>query len=309
MLLLCAAASLVSPCVARAEPVALTFDDLPTLSLNHDLSYWQVTTERLLRGLRRRRVPAIGFVNEAKLEGGDRAERAELLRRWLDAGMELGNHTYSHGSLSRMPVNAYIGDVERGETVLRPLLAERGDTPRWFRHPYLETGPTLQIRHTFEDWLALHGYRVAPVSLENSDWMFAYPYDDAVTRGDAVAATRIQKEYLAYTAAVIPWYRAAALQLLGRRVPLVFLLHATRLNADSLGQLTAILKANDLKPVSLDQAMQDPIYAMPEDYAGTDGQEWLSRWSLALNKPLPWSSYPQPPADITAAEKRLDPEP
>ena len=39
------------------------------------------------------------------------------------------------------------------------------------------------------------------------------------------------------------------------------------LNADSLDQLTAILKANDLKPVSLDQAMQDAIYAMPDDYA------------------------------------------
>jgi peptidoglycan/xylan/chitin deacetylase (PgdA/CDA1 family) len=62
------------------------------------------------------------------------------------------------------------------------LLAWRGRRPRWFRHPYLETGVGSKARATCETWPKAHGYRVAPVTMENSDWMFALPYDDAAAR-------------------------------------------------------------------------------------------------------------------------------
>ena len=306
ILLALAAWGLVSG--ARAEDVALTFDDLPALSLNGDTPYWTETTKKLLRGLRHRHIPAIAFVNEGKLEK-DRPERVALLRRWLDAGMDLGNHTYSHLSLNKTPVDAYIADVERGETVTRWLLKARGRTPRWFRHPYLETGETLEKRRKFEGWLAAHGYRVAPVTMENADWMFAYPYDEAVGRKDKAGAAHIRAEYLAYTDAMTAWYRQAAFELLGRRPSFVFLLHASRLNADCIGDVAAILKKHDLTPVSLDQAMTDPAYAIPDTYAGPNGDEWVTRWSETLHKPLPWGAFTEPPADIQAAEKRLDTSP
>ncbi|HEY3814550.1 MAG TPA: polysaccharide deacetylase family protein [Caulobacteraceae bacterium] len=300
--------SLATCRIAGAEDVALTFDDLPALSLSGDTAYWQTTTRALLAGLKRDRIPAIGFVTEQKLET-DRAARVDLLRAWLDAGMDLGNHGYSHLSLSRTPVNAYIADVARGETVTRWLLAERGRTPRWYRHPYLETGKTAEDRRTSEAWLTAHGYRVAPVSIENSDWMFAYPYDEAVMHKDQAAEKRIRKEYLDYTAAVVPWYRKAATSLFGRPPSLVFLLHASRLNADTIGQLDAILKRNHLRPVTLDRAMADPAYATVDSYIGTDGDEWVTRWSMALHKSLDWSTFPQPPKDIADAETRLDTNP
>src|SRR5581483_10009767 len=101
------------------------------------------------------------------------------------------------------------------------------------------------------------------------------------------AARRVQAIYLDYTARVVAWYRQAALQLLGRRPALVFLLHASRLNADSLDQLVAILRANRLRAVSLDQAMEDPAYSIPDPYAGPDGNEWLTRWAMTLHKDLP----------------------
>lgn len=294
---------------AFSEDVALTFDDLPTLSYSASLDYAQVTTKALLKGLRRHRWPAIGFVNEIKLEGPDKPARVALLSDWLDAGMDLGNHSYSHISLTKTPVDAYIADVARGETVIRPLLAARGRAPHWYRHPYLETGPTPEIRKTFEDWLAAHGYRLAPVTLENSDWIFALVYDDAVLRGDKAKAEQVRQAYLAYTAAVVPWYREAALSLLGRRPALVFLLHASRLNADSIDDLARILKTNDLHPVRLGKAITDPAYAIVDAYAGPDGDEWLSRWSQTLKRPLPWASFPQPPADIAAEDERLDSNP
>jgi peptidoglycan/xylan/chitin deacetylase (PgdA/CDA1 family) len=294
---------------ARAEGVALTFDDVPGLSLTDEIGYWRRTNAELIRALRVRRMPAAAFVIGDKLEDPDRPAKYQLVREWRDAGFMLGNHTYSHGSLNRTPVADYIADTARDDALLRPLLARRGEAPRWFRHPYLETGRTLEDKRAFEAWLAAHGYRVAPVTAENSDWMFALPYDEAVLKKDRREARRIQLAYLDYTEKAVAWYRVAALELLGRRPDLVLLLHDTRLNADSLGALAAILKKQHLRVVSLDRAMADPAYRISDDFADPDGDEWLSRWSVTLKRPLPWDSFPEPPADIAAANARLDRDP
>ncbi|HEX4709801.1 polysaccharide deacetylase family protein [Phenylobacterium sp.] len=292
---------------AAAEDVALTFDDLPTMSLTGSLDYTATTTRRLLAGLVRQRIRATGFVNENKLEATDRAQRIALLSRWLGAGMDLGNHSYSHLSLTSTPLADYIADVSKGEQVTRALLAARGREPRWYRHPYLETGPTLEVRQGFEAWLSQHGYRVAPVTMENSDWVFALPYDEAVLRGDAAQAEHVRQAYLAFTAQSVTWYRQAAMDLFGRRPSLVLLLHASRLNADCIDRLAELLRADGLKPVSLERAVADPAYATPDAYAGRDGDDWLERWARTLHKTLPWESSPEPPADIVAEDARLEP--
>lgn len=295
-------------CASRAfaEGVALTFDDLPTMALTSDASYAQLTTKTLLDGLRRHHLPATGFVVGEKLEGDGGLEHAKLITEWLAAGMGLGNHTYSHVSLNKTSVDQYVVEVSRADRVLRPLLAARRRPLRWFRHPYLETGLTIETRRTFEVWLFAHGYRVAPVTMENSDYLFALPYDDAIVRHDTAGAARVQRAYLDYTAKVVPWYRMAGFDLLGRRPSFVFLLHATRLNADSLDQLTGILRRNGLHAITLDRAMRDPAYRIADAYAGPNGDEWLSRWSLTLHKDLPWNTFPEPPADIAAENERLD---
>ena len=303
--LLLAAAGATWAAPAWAGEVALTFDDLPTMALSPTTDYAAVTTKDLLAGLKRQHFPAIGFVNEVKLEARDKADRIALLKAWLDAGMDLGNHTYDHPHFSTEAA-AEIAEAAKGEVVTRALLAARHRSPHWFRHPFLETGATDEARKTFEDWLAAHGYRVAPVSMENSDWLFALPYDEAVLKGDAAEAARIRKAYLDFTAQVVPWYRQAALDVLGRRPKFVFLLHATRLNAESLDGLAEILKANDLKAVTLERAMTDPAYAMAEDAVGANGNQWVSRWAETLNKPMPWASLPKPPADIAAIDAKLE---
>jgi peptidoglycan/xylan/chitin deacetylase (PgdA/CDA1 family) len=279
------------------------------MALAGDAPYAEATTKALLAGLRRHHLPATGFVIADKLEGDGGVAQTRLARQWLAAGMDLGNHTYSHVSLNKVPVQAYIAEVSRADGVLRPLVAAQGRPLRWFRHPYLETGLTIEARRTFETWLAAHGYRVAPVTMENSDWMFALPYDDAILRHHKAGAAHVQRAYLDYTERVVAWYREAGLQLLGRRPHFVFLLHATRLNADGLDQLAAILRRQDLHAMSLDRAMRDPAYKIADDYAGPDGDEWLSRWSRTLRKDLPWKSFPEPPADIAAENDRLDPSP
>ena len=290
----------------KAGTIALTFDDLPLYGRWMPASEGAVVTTALLAGLRRHHDVATGFVNEIQLSGSDRSARVAMLGAWLHAGMGLGNHTYSHLSLTATPVDAYIADVEKGALVTGALLAARGQREHWFRFPFLETGATADAKRTFADWLDAHGYRIAPVTMENSDWQFATAYDDALARADTTEAERIRRSYLDYTARIVPWYRMAARQLLGREPAFVFLLHASRLNAASIDDLAALLSHNDLHVVSLDHAMRDPAYQITDNYVGRDGIEWLERWSITLHRDLPFAAMPAVPVDIVAADARLE---
>src|ERR1051325_6893315 len=133
-----------------AKEVAVTFDDLPLNGPDIDLKRLRAMTVRLLAVIKAHNIPAVGFVNERKLyRMGEIDERVQILKLWLDAGLELGNHTYSHPSLQTTPLAEFEEDLMRGETVTRMLLERRGMKLRYFRHPFLRTGPTLEARAAF----------------------------------------------------------------------------------------------------------------------------------------------------------------
>src|SRR5688500_7837343 len=104
------AAGAVSQTRIAERTVAVTFDDLPATAAGmvaNDVSRLNEMTRKLLSAVRRHNVPAVGFVNEGKLfhagaAPGDAEGRIAVLRMWLEAGLELGNHTYSHRDLNNM---------------------------------------------------------------------------------------------------------------------------------------------------------------------------------------------------------------
>jgi peptidoglycan/xylan/chitin deacetylase (PgdA/CDA1 family) len=294
------------PRTASAGTIALTFDDLPGLTILQDQRYIDYFNQTLLRKLRGHHFPAIGFVNEGKLDELIRQRQIANLERWTDAGMNLGNHTFSHDSPNEVGARAYVADIARGEPVIKTLLKERGKDLRWFRHPYLETGSPASVRQAVDGWLQEHGYRVAPVTVDAEDWEFAEPYDDAIARHDRPRQRRIRAEYLAYTAMRISWSQASARLLFGRDIAHVMLLHDTRLNADTLGDLARTLHHFHLRPVSLEEAMRDSAYGSKDQYAGKDGLNWLERWALVMHKDLPSAGDVDPPEGIQQQYDKVD---
>ena len=106
--------------------MAVTVDDLPATPAT-DLAEMRRITKGVLAALKKHRAPAVGFVNEGKLAPEpERKQRVALLRQWLEAGHDLGNHTYSHADLQTTPLAAYEREVMRGEEETRRLQAERG---------------------------------------------------------------------------------------------------------------------------------------------------------------------------------------
>ena len=280
-------ASLFLPQAAPAAPeraVAVTFDDLPAVSVVRlDQTQRMKLTAGLLAAIRRHRVPAIGFVNEGKLAdsaGTVDPAAVALLRSWLDAGLELGNHTWSHPDLHRVPLAEFEQDLLRGEQVTRRLLAERGSAPRFFRHPFLHTGRSIAVRDSLATFLAQHGYHVAPVTIDNSDYVFAAAYDRALVRDDPLLATRVRESYLAYMDSVAAFYERQSMAILGREIPQVLLLHASRLNADAFDGLAGIYERRGYRFIPLAEALTDPAYDSRDGYTGPAGITWLHRWAI-----------------------------
>lgn len=289
-----------------AGHIALTFDDLPGLTILDDQPYVTYLNQIILRGLKRHHFPATGFVNESKLDDLDRPQQIANLRAWLDAGMDLGNHTFSHDAPDEIGAKAYTEDIAKGELVTKVLLAEHHKTMRYFRHPYLKTGFPAADKRYIDDWLAHHGYRIAPITMNADDWEFAEPYDAAISHRDTALQAHIRAEYLAHTETMIHWFRRASQAVFHRDIPYVILLHATRLNADSFEDLATMLQRNRLKPITLDRAMADPAYRTHDPYVGPNGIDWLERWALQLHRDLPWGDKNDPPKDIQEAYDRVD---
>src|SRR5215813_8114299 len=145
-LMLGSLASAQSPAKRR---VAITIDDLPA-SAAQSMSAQEITdmTTRIVGTLKQQQIPAVGFVNENKLylKVGEVDARIAALNQWLDAGLELGNHAYSHPSFNKVGLKDFEESVIRGETVTKTLLAQHNMKMRYFRHPFLDVGRDLQSR-------------------------------------------------------------------------------------------------------------------------------------------------------------------
>lgn len=276
-------AALAPPAVlAQDRPrrsVAFTFDDLPvTRSLSPDDE--RAITDGLLAQLREEGIPAIGFVNERKLGNPPESARVALLEAWLNAGHELGNHTYSHMRLHDARLEDWQRDVLLGERVTQRLLRERGRRARWLRHPTLSTGSSLAIKDSSERFLSAHGYAVAPVTIDNDEYLFALAYDRARESGDTAMLRRIGPAYVRYMEEIFEHFERLSRDLLGREPAQTLLLHANALNARHTADLAAMLRRRGYHFVTFDQAMSDTAYALPDRYIGARGPSWLERWAV-----------------------------
>lgn len=264
------------------KTMAVTMDDLPlnTASRTGNAELERITT-RLLGQIRTAGAPVTAFVNEGKLEvrGRREAERVKQLKRWLDAGIELGNHTFAHKSQNDVSVEEAKEDIRKGKRTIDELYAARGTRPHWFRHPYLQTGRDSATRNALTAYLDSLGYRIAPVTVDNSDWLFAAAYENAVAEGDSAGMRSIAGAYLPYMLECVRYYERMADTLFGRPVAQTLLMHANRLNGDHAAELFRLLRTEGYSFVTLDEALRDPAYASPDAFFGKGGVSWLHRWA------------------------------
>jgi hypothetical protein len=285
--------------------VAVTFVSLPPLRYGDiDFSELQDINTRLVDRITAHHIPAVGFVGENRVQIPDAEERrTALLRTWIDAGLELGNQTYSHPKLYNTPVEEFEEDIIRGETVTRRLMEEHGRRLRYFSFPYLNTGRDQKTKDEIDRFLSQRGYTVHKVTIDSDEYMYSSAYGQAKARGDRDAMQRVRAEYLPYMERMFEFFEGISREITGREIPQVLMLTASALNADCFDELVAMMQRRGYSFVSLEQAMKDEAYQQPDTYFSPYGFSWLQHWAVTKGGQI--RREPDPSEFIENFDKRL----
>ncbi|HEV8428267.1 MAG TPA: polysaccharide deacetylase family protein [Pyrinomonadaceae bacterium] len=278
--------------------MAVTIDDLPYVRMSDApyLTSAQTATAKILSTLKKYKVHAVGFVNERQLDyGNDREARTALLRQWVQSGMTLGNHTYSHPDFNRLTVAQFQEEIEKGDVVTRELMKSRRPYQLYFRHPMTHTGDTLEKKQAIEKFLAARGYKVTPHTIENSDFIFNVGYAQAMQKGDAELAKRLCEAYLDFTIAATEFAEKISPQLFGREIPQILVIHSNDINADCLDELLRRFAERGYKFETLDKVLADPAYQTKDTFVTNFGPTWFFRWSKSKGMNLDFSGDPDAP--------------
>jgi peptidoglycan/xylan/chitin deacetylase (PgdA/CDA1 family) len=274
----CAIAALLLPLAACAQAptreIAITLDDVPLVGYYTYPDDWQryQAVDSMTAALARHNAPFTVFAigQDAATPHG----RA-LLDRWLDAGAALGNHTFSHPDMGTLPVDQGIAEIERGGDVLRPIADVRGLDVRFFRFPFLAEGVSAEQKRAYADALGRLGLYNARVSVSNDDWAYNERYRQAELEERWEDRYEIGQEYVRHMLESVRYWDAVGLELAGRPVRHVLLLHANRINRDYLGAILDSLAADGYAFVDLERAYADPIWDEADTWTSADGVSFL----------------------------------
>ncbi len=172
------------------KEVVLTFDDGP----------FPPTTSRILDALAQECVHATFF-----LIGRNAAANPQLVRRIVEAGHSIGDHSWSHPLLARMPIAAALDQIDRGHAAVETALRASGEPTqplRFFRFPGFTSSPELLKR------MEARGVTVFGADLWASDWDKMTPEQQLAqitARLDAAGSGIIlMHDIKAQTAAMLP---------------------------------------------------------------------------------------------------------
>ena len=257
---------------AKAPPhpgirLAVTVDDLPGTGPETGPFTYRSNVAGIIAALRAHGVQhATGFVIGSILEG--RPERQAAIDAWIEAGFEVGNHTYTHPSLATSDIGAYLASIEANRPLIESLEKRTGQHAHYFRPPYLEEGATAGDRRALTEYLAAHRYTMARVSTDFGDWLYSQPYARCLARGDHHGLDLLRHRYVEDAAATLAWSAAAAQQLVGRPITQVLLVHATIATAQMLDAALTAFDRVGVHYASLDEALSYSVYHGQYDISG-----------------------------------------
>lgn len=278
---------LINSYVVAQNKIAVTIDDLPLQRIgSYSKEQYESLTKKLLTNLSLQKVPIIGFVNEGKLFTNNKLDesKAALLKQWLDAGFELGNHSFSHKSANQISAEEFNGDILKGERVIRKLVESHGKRLEYFRHPFLHTGLSLAKKDSINNFLLGHNYIIAPITVDNSEWIYAAAYDKAIKEKSEQMINKVGEDYLSYMKLKLEYWESQSIALFGRSVSQTLLIHANALNAEYFDDLCDMMREKKYEFITLEEALKDEAYKSPDTFIKNNGISWIHRWAITQGK-------------------------
>jgi len=274
---------------ANGRKLAVGFVSIPPLARPEgNVMDSDATTRLMIAKLTQYKIPAIGFVTGSTISDGDKLYpvRANMVRLWRDAGLEVGIGNFKHVWFYNTPYDDYVVGVKKNEAVVKKVLAEKNLPLRYFSYPYLNTGKSVEERDRFESWLNAQGLHSVKYTVDNQEWMYSYAYDVARLDNDINTMTEVRVAFIKYMDKMFDHYEAYSQEMFGRDIPQTMVLTSSRLVADSADDLFGMIQKRGYSFVSMDEAQADVAYNTPENIIGEFGNSWFERWTATQGKKL-----------------------
>jgi peptidoglycan/xylan/chitin deacetylase (PgdA/CDA1 family) len=294
-LVVSAAVVLATVASARAQQIAFTWDDLPAHSALPPGETRVRIGRKLVAAMKEAHMPPVyGFVNGVFTE--QEPLSTPMLKEWHDAGLPLGNHTWSHMNLNQHSLADWEADALKNEALLKSYMGS--EDWHWLRYPNLAEGDTPQKRDGARKFLAERGYKIAAVTMSFGDYLYNGPYARCVAKKDEASIAQLEASYLAAADATVDYTRAMSKALYGRDIPYVLLMHVGALDARMLPRLLKLYRDKGFTFISLQDAEKDPFYKNDLDLSLPPVPDTLEEAMRAHNLALP--QRPAPTVDLNA---------
>ena len=227
---------------AQKREIAITIDDLPFVGESRNFHL-----NMIIDSLKAAATPATGFIIASEVS----PKNWNILRKFREAGLGLGNHTLTHANLNKLTPKAYMQEIDSAYKLLSPFLTE----PKYFRYPYLNTGEG-QKKEKILQFLNSKNYQVAPVSIDTKDFMFNQLLLAVPQNERRKFLTVLKPCYLNFI-----WQQTLIAEEHSRynhkpEEAQILLIHANLLNAYALPDIINLYKQNGFSFVSLEEALK-----------------------------------------------------
>lgn len=158
----------------------LTIDDAPSSDFLSKVSY-----------LSEQNIPAIFFCEGRKID-----ERFDQVVSAIKHGFIIGNHTYSHPSLSRNPVAQVKEEIQETEELIERAYEEAGVERdlKVFRYPYGDTAPETPSKNEALQTFFKQMDFSSPPNSHHLDWRWTFDVKAYETQDLETLKSRIEME-------------------------------------------------------------------------------------------------------------------
>lgn len=269
--------------VSNAMEVAITVDDLPGGEQPKVISRLAVS-EKMLKVFEKHHINNVyGMMNGTKITN---KQDWELLQNWVTQGNLLGNHTFSHMDLSKSTMEEFITDIKRNETPLLKLMGNKNY--KYFRFPYLAEGNTQNKRDRVRQFLDKNDYKIAPVTVDFFDYEWNDPYIRCLNKNDKVSIKSLKESYIEQSLNALTIAHELSMMLFNRDIKNILLIHINGLSASALDELLTAYEKQNVKFITLPNALSDPVYKINPNIVADRSYTFLNqvRLSRHLNNPV-----------------------
>lgn len=237
--------------IVYGKEIALTFDDAPVGSSKHFESI--ARTQELIAKLKALEVQgAMIFANPCKDEKNGIAQ----LKKYVEAGHFIGNHTCSHPRLDDVGFASYSKDAKKGNQLLSSLF----NGQKFFRFPFLNESKDEKLRDEMREWLKKNKYRNGMVSIDNDDYIFSWAINKAKDHGKKIDYPKVEKLFLEHLIGAVNFYDNLAVKTMGYSPKHVILLHEVDATVMFVDALVKELRSQGWKIISAEDAYKDKMY-------------------------------------------------